>query len=1188
MGGVLLFMGNRAQAALVHPYLSQLTEAHGEPFSSQVCGVKVDGSSQQVYVADLGEGMIDVFESSGEYIREIDGSATAEESFLEACSTAVDDTSGRLYVADSGAHLVYAFSAAGKLQKAATLDGSSTPTEEFGEELHVAVDQSSRDVYVADGEDEVVDKFNAAGEYQSQLTGLSRPGAVAVDSSGDVYVVVSPEEAGDQIIEFNSAGSEVRQFTGASVPGGSFGELTGLAVDSAGHLYASDRERRVVDEFDAAGGFMGQIMGSGTPGGSFTEPTGVAVSAAGDVYVADRGSPASVVDIFGPTTPEAPTIESESVANVTSSGATLEAQIDPTGADTTYYFQYGTVSCAASPSSCTSMPAPPGTDIGAGESVVVASTSLQGLRANTTYHYRVLASNVHGTAQGLDQTFTTQPSGTTFALPDGRAWELVSPPDKHGAGILPINEGGSVQASEDGGVITYLTAAASVEIPAGSLLNTAQTVSTRTGGGWSSQDIETPNSAVVGVFAGQGSEYRFFSPDLSLALVEPFGATPLPPLGEGAERTIYLSRPGSGEFEPLVTADNVPAGTKFGGREEKPGVFERGVSFLGATPDLSHVVIESKVALKSGTEAVENGIYEWVGGQLQLVSVLPGGAPATPSTALGYASSDVRHAISNDGSRIVWSEQVGEHHLYMRDTTTAETIQLDAIEENAAHEQASGGPGQAVFQTANSEGSQVFFTDASRLTFDSTAGAGAPDLYEAEVKTEGGRLAVKLSDLSVDEHSGESADLQGTVLGASEDGSYVYFVATGVLSTAENGEREKAVSGAQNLYVLHRTGTEWTTTLIAVLSSEDAPDWEAGPVHNELGKLTSRVSPEGGYVAFMSDRSLTGYENIDAHSGVPDEEVFLYDVGTDGLICASCDPSGARPTGVLDTGSTTPLLHQDTAWSGRWLAGSVPGWTSMTNTRALYQSRYLSDSGRLFFNSPDALVPGDVNGNGDVYEYEPQGLGSCTSSSETFSDRSAGCVSLISSGTSSGEESAFGQEAVFLDASVSGDDVFFLTPNRLAPQDVDTGLDVYDAHVCTTTQPCSTPPVSAPPCSTAEACKPAPSPQPASVAAPGSSTFQGPGNLVVSPSGPMKKSKSLTRAQKLARALRACAKKPKRTRAACRALARRRYGASSQKLAHALKACRKKPKNRRSGCEALARKRYGARHNAKKSKRTRR
>jgi len=53
------------------------------------------------------------------------------------------------------------------------------------------------------------------------------------------------------------------------------------------------------------------------------------------------------------------------------------------------------------------------------------------------------------------------------------------------------------------------------------------------------------------------------------------------------------------------------------------------------------------------------------------------------------------------------------------------------------------------------------------------------------------------------------------------------------------------------------------------------------------------------------------------------------------------------------------------------LAASLPGWTRITASKALYQSRYLSNSGRLFFNAADSLAPVDSNGTEDVYEYEP-------------------------------------------------------------------------------------------------------------------------------------------------------------------------------------------------------------------------
>ena len=62
----------------------------------------------------------------------------------------------------------------------------------------------------------------------------------------------------------------------------------------------------------------------------------------------------------------------------------------------------------------------------------------------------------------------------------------------------------------------------------------------------------------------------------------------------------------------------------------------------------------------------------------------------------------------------------------------------------------------------------------------------------------------------------------------------------------------------------------------------------------------------------------------------------------------------------------------------RTRARSTTGWPARsrvgrrsTPTPPLYQSRYLSNEGRLFFNSADALVPHDSNGREDVYEYEP-------------------------------------------------------------------------------------------------------------------------------------------------------------------------------------------------------------------------
>ena len=286
------------------------------------------------------------------------------------------------------------------------------------------------------------------------------------------------------------------------------------------------------------------------------------------------------------------------------------------------------------------------------------------------------------------------------------------------------------------------------------------------------------------------------------------------------------------------------------------------------------------------------------------------------------------------------------------------------------------------------------------------------------------------------------------------------------------------MSGEDNLYLLHDTENGWTTTYVATLSNEDRPDWYAEILDAPyLAKVSSRVSPDGRFFAFMSERSLTGYDNLDAASGQPDEEVYMYDAQTGKLVCASCDPSGARPHGVFDSEQAELLVDRNGVWTARessqadrhsnhWLAGSIPGWDDLNGNPATYQPRYLSNSGRLFFDSPDGLVPQDVNKLEDVYEYEPEGVGNCTSAVGTMADvyiqeldgsPVGGCVGLISSGVSL-------SESAFYDASEDGDDVFFSTTEKLSSEDYDKGYDIYDAHVCTGEVPCRAVPVLPPPC----------------------------------------------------------------------------------------------------------------------------
>ncbi len=75
-----------------------------------------------------------------------------------------------------------------------------------------------------------------------------------------------------------------------------------------------------------------------------------------------------------------------------------------------------------------------------------------------------------------------------------------------------------------------------------------------------------------------------------------------------------------------------------------------------------------------------------------------------------------------------------------------------------------------------------------------------------------------------------------------------------------------------------RTGTAESragrqTRFIAALSYQDAADWGAGlssnlpPLQGNLAAMSAAVSPNGNYLAFMSQQNLTGYDPSDARGG---------------------------------------------------------------------------------------------------------------------------------------------------------------------------------------------------------------------------------------------------------------------------------------------------------------------------------
>jgi hypothetical protein len=764
--------------------------------------------------------------------------------------------------------------------------------------------------------------------------------------------------------------------------------------------------------------------------------------------------------------------------------------------------------------------------------VVIASCTAVGPGTALATHPTV-ARAAAGTAASADTCANAALRlGPSAALPDCRAYEQVTPVEKGGRSINAIVP--SMEASISGSAFAY----AGVGLPGGVGSQDVPTfLARRSAGGWSSQGVLPPQNQPA------GAEVLGWNEELT-QVYDSNKATP--------DEAILLRDSASGELRNLTGYD------------------EASFSYDATSADGSKVFFEARTFGTPLTpEALANGInlYMWdkATGRVSLVGLLPGettpehGSVGGPygweenGTSFGGSSGNGAnggyelqqiHAFSADGSRAFFTE-LESGQLYLREnpgTAFARTVPVSKSEKtNGAGVGGSDphGPQPAAFMRATADGSVALFTSREELTNEATTGSEdqGNDLYMYKAGTGG------LTDLAPDGVAANGAEVQG-VLGMSEDGAFVYFVANGVLAPRASpgtcqpdNERQLANEGTCNLYVWH----DGTTSFVSQLSGRqfgqegDPFDWGVTPAYPAglQGHQEARVSSDGRILLFGSDLPLAGYDNTvpagivcPKNSGLEGghcREFYRYDAESGQLTCVTCNPTGAPPSGAPIGGKPT---------GGATLIPPPEGSEGGATNPSAVLTRNLSLGGdRVFFSSPDQLVSEDVNSNYNAYEWEADGTGSCHSSAQN-----GGCLFLLTPGDSP-------RNSYFLDASASGGDAFVLTDRPLVGQDTDQLADIYDAR-----EGGGVPaqwPASPAPCASADECAPGAPPPPLAVS-PASATFSGPGNFTPAPPLPSAKgtTKPLTRAQKLARALKACAKKPRHKRARCRSIAHKRYGSS--------------------------------------------
>ncbi len=158
-------------------------------------------------------------------------------------------------------------------------------------------------------------------------------------------------------------------------------------------------------------------LGSGSANVNVAAPISSLTPDTGYHYrlVAINGSGTTLGSDVSFTTPKrpAPVVITAHAGSVTQTSARLTGTVDPEGEATSYLFQYGTSSAYGSQT--------PMGDAGSGTATVSASAAIGPLTPNTTYHYRLAATNPAGTTYGKDVTFKTvnAPAGVTIAASPG-------------------------------------------------------------------------------------------------------------------------------------------------------------------------------------------------------------------------------------------------------------------------------------------------------------------------------------------------------------------------------------------------------------------------------------------------------------------------------------------------------------------------------------------------------------------------------------------------------------------------------------------------------------------------------------------------------------------------------------------------------------------------------------------------
>jgi hypothetical protein len=394
----------------------------GYTFAS-LSGVGVNEATGDVYASDVGVSppAIEQFDAAGVWQSSVKLPPVGGDWRLAVDNSGIPGQQGDVYVTDEAGNLVYKFDPAGSADPAdegSLVPDAVTPTIGAGVlsvPTGVAVGPNGG-VYVAsEGTGGSVAEFSPAGVLLNEhlITGLAVPEALAVDPTGNIYVATY-----FGTVEYTSAGVCVNACGSIDAPG----EDWGVAVDPVGNVFVSGFRTGKILEYRSAAPHQllenAALEEAGVPEGSFGFRLAVN-GASRALYVAENGGSAVTVKVFTPVKVKQAVVVTGPAAPVGGLVEALNATVDPDGNEPTeYYFEYGIGPCDRVTGTCGAEVSEPGGVLLTGEASIPVSVRLDGLRANTTYHYWVVAGNERSDAvHGEERTFTTGPEGSSSKPP---------------------------------------------------------------------------------------------------------------------------------------------------------------------------------------------------------------------------------------------------------------------------------------------------------------------------------------------------------------------------------------------------------------------------------------------------------------------------------------------------------------------------------------------------------------------------------------------------------------------------------------------------------------------------------------------------------------------------------------------------------------------------------------------------